>query len=79
MVKVELFKTKSPFAFLSTPMFGKPFTVIVKVLPSASVGADNPKALLVDSSLTIIELLSTIGASFSNTVSFAELETVSQA
>ena len=45
------------------PTVGNAVTVMVKALPSTSVGAVKPRAVLTDSSFTVMVLLETTGAS----------------
>ena len=51
--------TTVPSAFVNVPNIGSPVTVIVRVSPSTSLGAVNPKDVPVLSSSTVILLLST--------------------
>ena len=53
-----------PSAKVTVPTLGSAVTVMVKGLPSTSVGATKPSDVLSDSSFTAMLLLDTTGATF---------------
>ena len=61
MVRVELVVTAVPSAMAKVPPLGTAVTVMVKLLPSGSVGAVMPRAVLVASSsmVTVLSVAAT--------------------
>ena len=65
--------TSVPLAKVTVPTLGSAETVMVKLLPSMSVGAVKPSAVLRDSSFTVMLLLETTGASLTGLTVIAVL------